>query len=115
MFAKLAKFEAFARRHASSATIAAQCNDNRPGRHLATASHRAPRQVLVYGWRQLPTTGRLECFWQAVSVDSSAAEEPGINWMIGRMQWSRGARLMGKPPVPAGGGVMHGGLYGRAT
>jgi hypothetical protein len=96
MFAKLAQSLGFGRRHAApSAAIAAHCNDNHPARPLATISQRAPRQALVCGWTQAPVTGRLECFWQVVPVDAAVVEEPGISWMVGRIESSRGARLAG--------------------
>jgi len=99
MFAKLAQFQGLGRRHAvPSAANAAPCNDNRPVRRLAAVSQRAPRQVLVCRWRQVPATGRHECFWQVVPVDAAAAEEPGISRMIGRMQWLLDAGFAGKPP-----------------
>jgi hypothetical protein len=98
MFAKLAQFQGLGRRHAvPSAAIAAHCNDNHPVRRLAAVSQRVPRQVLVCRWRQVPATGRHECFWQVMPVDA-AAEEPGISRMIRRMQWLFGAGLAGEPP-----------------
>ena len=96
MFAKLARFQGLGRRHAAL-TQAAHCNDNRPVRRSAAVSQRVPRQVLVCRWRQVPATGRHECFWQVVPVDP-AGEEPGISWMIGRMRWLLGTGLAGKPP-----------------
>jgi hypothetical protein len=93
MFAKLAKFEFFGRRHGLPATKAAHCNDNHPARRSDTVSQRAPRRVLVCGWRQAPATGRLECFWQVLPPGAAATEEPGISWMIGRMQRLLGACL----------------------
>ncbi len=103
MFAKLARFQGLGHRHAALLK-AAHCNDNHRAHHLAAVSQRAPQRGLVCGWRPVPGTRRLECFWQVcflqvVPVDSAAAEEPGISWTIGRMQWSRGACLAGKPPL----------------
>jgi len=88
MFAKLARFRGLGRRHAKLSK-AAPCNDNHPTRRSAAVSQRAPRRLLVCGWRQAPATGRLECFWQVVPVDAAAAEEPGISWIIGRLRWLR--------------------------
>jgi hypothetical protein len=78
MFAKLARFHGLGHRHAALSK-AAHCNDNHFAHRLGTVSRRAPRRALVCGWRQVPTTGRLECFWQVVPVDSAAAEDPGIS------------------------------------
>ncbi len=85
MFAKLAQFGAFGRRHASS-FAAKGVHRNDPARRMATLSQRAMRPVLVCGWRQVPATGRLECFWQVVPVDLAAAEEPEITWVIVRLR-----------------------------
>jgi hypothetical protein len=83
MFAKLAQFNGFGRRHALlSAAKTAYANDNHPGRRAAAASPRARRQILVCGWRQVPATGRLECFWQAELAGAAVAEEPGISRMM---------------------------------
>ena len=98
MFAKLARFQGLGRRHGPPAAKRAPCNDNRPSRRLVAISRRAPRQVLACRWRQVPATGRLECIWQVVPVDTAAAEEIGISWMIGRMEWSRSACLASTPP-----------------
>ena len=79
MFAKLAQFNRFGRRHALlSAAKTAYANDNHPGRRTA-ASPRARRQTLVCGWRHVPATGRLECFWQVEPAGAAVAEEPGIS------------------------------------
>jgi hypothetical protein len=79
MFAKLARFSGFGRRHALlSAAKTAYANDNHPGRRTA-ASPRARRQTLVCGWRHVPATGRLECFWQVEPAGAAVAEEPGIS------------------------------------
>jgi hypothetical protein len=99
MFAKLARFQGLGRQHAvPSAAMAAPCNDNRPVCRSVTASQLAPRRVLICGWRQVPATGRLECFWQVLPADSAAAEAPGMNWMTGWMRWSVGAYRAGKLP-----------------
>jgi hypothetical protein len=89
MFAKLARFQGVGPRHAARSK-AAHSNDNHPVRRLATVSRQAPRRVLVCGWRQVPVTGRLECFWQIVPLEGIAAEEPGISCRVGR--------VYGKPP-----------------
>ena len=90
MFAKLARFNGFGRRRALlSAAKTAYANDNRPGRRVTAASPRARRQILVCGWRQVPTTGRLECFWQVEPAGTGVAEEPGISRM---MRSSKSAR-----------------------
>jgi hypothetical protein len=87
MFAKLARFNGFGRRHALlSAAKTAYANDNYPGRRLTAASPRARRQILVCGWRQVPATGRLECFWQVEPAGAAAAEEPGISRLLGDMK-----------------------------
>ena len=80
MFAKLARFNGFGRRLALlSAAKTAFANDNHPVRRVTAASLRARRQILVCGWRQVPATGRLECFWQVEPAGAAAAEEPGIS------------------------------------
>ena len=79
MFAKLAQFNRFGRRHALlSAAKTAYANDNHPARRVAAASPRARRPVLVCGWRQVLATGRLECFWQVERAGAAAAEEPDL-------------------------------------
>jgi hypothetical protein len=85
MFAKLAQFNGFGRRHALlSAAKTAHANDNHPVRRVTMASPRARRQILVCGWRQVPATRRLECFWQVEPAGAAAAEEPGISWTTRR-------------------------------
>jgi hypothetical protein len=80
MFAKLAQFNGFSRRHALlSAAKTTNANDNHPVRRVTSASPRARRQILVCGWRQVPATGRLECFWQVEPSGAAAPEEPGIS------------------------------------
>jgi hypothetical protein len=83
MFAKLARFNGFGRRHALL-SAAKTANDNHPVRRVTAASLRARRQILVCGWRQVPATGRLECFWQVEPAGAAAAEEPGISWTTRR-------------------------------
>jgi hypothetical protein len=83
MFAKLARFNGFGRRPALlSAAKTAYANDNHPVRRVTAASLRARRQILVCGWRQVPATGRLECFWQVEPAGAAVAEEPGISRMM---------------------------------
>ncbi len=101
MFAKLARFQDFGRRRAMPPQ-ATHCNDNHPAGRLAAVARRAPRPVLVCGWRVRPATGRLECFWQvcvlqAASADATAADEPGMSWMIGPLQRLFGAGLAREP------------------
>jgi len=80
VFAKLARFNGFGRRHMLlSATKTAYANDNHLVRRATAALPRARRQILVCGWRQVPATGRLECFWQVEPAAAAAAEEPGIS------------------------------------
>ena len=79
MLAKLARFHGVSHRHAAPLK-AAYCNDNHPVHRWSSAS-RAQRHALVCGWPRVPATGRLECFWQ---VDTAAAEEPRISWMMTR-------------------------------
>ena len=100
MFAKLARFQGLGHRHAALSK-AAHCNDNHRVRRVVTASQRERRRGLVCGWRPVAGTGRLECFWQVcflqvVPVDS-AADEPRLSWMIGRMQRLLGSCVAGKP------------------
>ena len=98
MFGKLAQFQGLRRRPAvPSAARASPCNDNRPVRRLVGAAQLSPRPVLVCGWRRVPATGRLECFWQVVPIDS-AAEEPAIRRMIERMLWLLGTCRAAKQP-----------------
>src|SRR5580700_4025432 len=85
MFAKLARFNGFGRRHALlSAAKTAYANDNHPVRRRTADAQRARRQILVCGWRQVPATGRLECFWHVEPAGAAAAEEPGISRMLRR-------------------------------
>jgi hypothetical protein len=94
MFAKLARFNGFGRRHAVlSAAKTAYANDNHPGRRVTAVSPRARRQILVCGWRQVPATGRLECFWQVEPSGAGAAEEPGISRLTHRRS-SEGRRMV---------------------
>jgi hypothetical protein len=95
MFAKLERFHGVSHRHPAPSK-AAYCNDNHPVHRLASVS-RMPRRSLVCGWRRVPATGRIECFWQAVPVDAAAAEEPGISWMMRRTHRLRGC-LTGRLP-----------------
>ena len=111
MFAKPARFQGMGPRH-TAPSKAAHCNDNHPARRAGPVSQRALRRVLVCGWRQVPATGRLECFWQVCSlqvslqvslhvvpVDAAAAEEPGISWLIGRGLPLLGIRITATPPL----------------
>jgi hypothetical protein len=83
MFAKLARFNGFGRQHALlSAAKTAYANDNHSGRRPTAVAQRARRQILVCGWRQVPATGRLECFWHVEPAGAAIAEEPGISRMI---------------------------------
>jgi hypothetical protein len=92
MFAKLARFNGFGRRHALL-SAAKTANDNHPVRRVTAASPRARRQILVCGWRQVPATGRLECFWHVEPAGAAAAEEPGISRML-RRRSSAGRRMV---------------------
>jgi hypothetical protein len=69
-----------------SAAKTAYANDNHPGRRPAAVARRARRQILVCGWRQVPATGRLECFWQVERAGAAAPEEPGISWLLGYLK-----------------------------
>jgi hypothetical protein len=94
MFAKLARFNGFGLRHALlSAAKTAYANDNHPGRRATAAAPRTRRQVLVCGWRQVPATGRLECFWQVEPGGAAAAEEPGISRLM-RRRSTAGRRMV---------------------
>ena len=87
MFAKLAQFNGFGRRHALlSAAQIAHANDNHPVHRATAALPRARRQILVCGWRQVPATGRLECFWQVEPAGAAVAEEPGISRLLDHMK-----------------------------
>lgn len=97
MFAKLTRFHGFGHRHAAPLK-AAYCNDNHPVRPRA-AVRRSPRRELVCGWRRVPETGRLECFWHVVPVDAAAAEDPAISCIKGSTQRPFGACLADKSPV----------------
>jgi hypothetical protein len=116
MFAKLARFNGFVRRHALlSAAKTAYANDNHLGRRVTPAALRARRQILVCGWRQVPATGRLECYWHVEPAGAAVAEEPGISRMmnsspsarhriVSDCRRRRGARLTGLGrvrPIPA--------------
>ena len=92
MFAKLAQFNGFGRRHPLlPAAKTAYANDNHPVRRPTAVAQRARRQILVCGWRQVPATGRLECFWQVEPAAAAAAEEPGISRL--RRRGSSASRL----------------------
>jgi hypothetical protein len=94
MFAKLAQFNDFGRRHALlPAAKTAYANDNHPVRRVTSALPRARRQILVCGWRQVPATGRLECFWQVEPSGAAVTEEPGISRML-RRRSSAGRRMV---------------------
>jgi hypothetical protein len=100
MFAKLAQFNGFGRRHALlSAAKTAYANDNHPVRRVAAASPRTRRPALVCGWRRVLATGRLECFWQVEPVGAAAAEDPGISRMIRAMHRLLGTWVAGKRPL----------------
>jgi hypothetical protein len=102
MFTKLAQFKGFGRRHALlSATKTAYANDNHPGRRPSAVAQRARRQILVCGWRQVPATGRLECFWQVEPAGAAAAEEPGISRVLHSSPSARRRIFFGRPNAPA--------------
>jgi hypothetical protein len=83
MFAKLARFNGFGRRNVPlPAAKTAYANDNYPGRRPTAVARRARRQILACGWRRVPATGRLECFWQVEPSGAAAAEEPGISRLM---------------------------------
>jgi hypothetical protein len=92
MFAKLARFNGFGRRHALL-SAAKTANDNHPVRRVTAASRRPRRQILLCGWRQVPATGRLECFWHVEPAGASAAEEPGISRLM-RRRSTAGRRMV---------------------
>jgi len=93
MFAKPTRFKSLGCRHVVASTAqAVHCNDNHPVRNLAIVSRRSPRRDAVCTWRQVPTTGRLECFWQVVPVDETA-QALEMSWMIRQMQWLPGVCL----------------------
>jgi hypothetical protein len=94
MFAKLARFRGLNPRHAAQSK-AAPCNDNHPVRRLTVVAPRAPRRILVCGWRQVAATGRLECYWHVVAVGAAPAEEPGISWSTdGVCRHQHGIRIL---------------------
>lgn len=94
MVTKLARFHIFGRGPEQRAgTVAEYCNDNRSVRRPVTNSQPMPRRILVCHWREAPLTGALECSWHIESGDASAAEEPGIGWLIGKVQWLLGAGM----------------------
>jgi|SRR5579864_1536745 len=87
MFAKLARFNGFGRRRALlPAAKTAYANDNHPVRRSDAVAQQARRQILACGWRQVPATGRLECFWHVEPVGAAAAEEPEISRLRGHMK-----------------------------
>jgi hypothetical protein len=104
MFAKSGRFRGLDRRRAPPSKAVA-CNDNHPASHAAAISQRPLRRRLVCGWRQMPATGRLECFWhlvpQVVQIDSPAAEEPGISWLVARLRSLPGVCITAKLPFGA--------------
>jgi hypothetical protein len=119
MFAKLARFNGFGRRQALlSAAKTTYANDNHPGRRPTAVAQRVRRPILVRGWRQVPATGRLECFWHVEPPGAAVAEEPGISWMMKssesarhrivsdcrRRRGARPTRLSRVPPIAASWG-----------
>ena len=67
MFAKLAQFLLFGVGCArySRATPGYRA-EGHPDHHLIADSHRARRPTLTCGWRKVPSSGALECHWQAI-------------------------------------------------
>jgi len=87
MFAKRAQFNIFGRDPGRrSGATAAPSNDNHSSRRSVTNLRQMPRPILVCGWRKVPATGALECFWQVESDSVPTAEEPGIGWRTERVQ-----------------------------
>ena len=102
MFAKLARFNGFGRRHAPlPAAKTAYANDNHPGRRPTAVAQRARRQILVCGWRPVPATGRLECFWHVEPSGAAAAEEPGISRLDAFVGVRPAPDFFGRPNVSA--------------
>lgn len=93
MFAKIAKYGGkyghFGRRHgALSAALRVPCNDNQPARRRPAGLRPLRRPALVCGWRRVPATGRLECFWRVEPTDAAATAEPGISSLSGPRSWA---------------------------
>ncbi len=85
MFAKITKTIVVGRSHAAPARELAfrankdACNDNRVVRGLTGAGGRAKRDTLACRWRLVPSTGALECVWQAEASNAAAGEEPALS------------------------------------
>jgi hypothetical protein len=63
--------------------------------HLAANSRRARRPTLICGWRKAPSSGALECHWQA--IDLPEADELA-QWRHGRTTRSPTGACAGKRP-----------------
>jgi hypothetical protein len=97
MVAKTAQYSIVGRdTRQPSPVTAAHCNDNHDNhvaRGLPVNSRRMRRPVLVCGWRKVPATGALECFWHIESDGASAAEEPSISCSFGRRRRLHGVHV----------------------
>src|ERR1700687_2462922 len=64
-------------RRRSTPTVA-YSSAGRPGGVLGGISCPPRRPLLVCRWRQVPGTGRLECYWQIERIDAASPEEPDL-------------------------------------
>jgi hypothetical protein len=69
MFTKLAQFLLLGLgRPRRPLAIVARNSDIRPEFRNLANSHQARRPTLICGWRKVPSSGALECRWQAIDV-----------------------------------------------
>jgi hypothetical protein len=87
MFASIAKFRAFQRRHVLSAPTSAALSKPSVDRRANGWGGGRRRMPLVCRWQVSPATARLECHWQIASCDPSVAEEPQRTCAMIALQW----------------------------
>jgi hypothetical protein len=77
MFATLAQFRLFGvRPEKQSQGNPGFRSDGGIDRYRAKYSHRTHRPILACRWRQVPSTGALECAWRSIDAMADAEPEP---------------------------------------
>jgi hypothetical protein len=77
MFTKLGQFFLFGVGRAQPARpTTGHPIDGRPNDHFVATAHRPRRPTLVCRWRQVPSTGVLECNWRSVEVPMAGKPRP---------------------------------------
>jgi hypothetical protein len=77
MFTKLAQFRLFGGGRAQPARpMTGHSTNGRPSDHFVGTAHRPRRPSLVCRWRQVPSTGALECVWRSVAVPMAGKPRP---------------------------------------